>query len=180
MTRTRSSWPLAAAAAVAAIGFAGCAATIRSYVDRTAKFSEYNTYAWGPADSFTTGDPRLDNNAFFRDRLQAAADAQLAAHGFEQTDMESADLLLHYHVNITQRIDATELDQKYGYCEDCQPSVYDAGTLTLDLIDTRTGRLVWRGWAGRSIEGVLDQQDRMEREIDWAVTRILARLPRRL
>lgn len=34
----------------------------------------------------------------------------------------------------------------------------DAGTLTLDLVDARTGRLVWRGWAERSIEGVLDNR----------------------
>jgi len=181
MTRARSVWPLAAAvAAVAAITLAGCAATVRSYVDRRADFTQYRTYAWGPADTFTTGDPRLDNNAFFRDRLQQAADARLTARGFEQTDMESADLLLHYHVNVTQRIDVNELDRQYGYCEDCRASVYDAGTLTLDLIDVRTGRLVWRGWAERSIEGILDRQDWMERRIDEAVARVLERLPRRL
>lgn len=179
MTRHRPMRPLAAAlAALAALALAGCAATVRSYVDRTADFTRYRTYAWGHADTFTTGDPRLDNNAFFRDRLQKAADARFAARGFEQTDAESADLLLHYHVNITQRIDVNEIDEPYGYCDGCGAAVYDAGTLTLDLVDVRTGRLVWRGWADRSVEGVLEKQDWMERRIDEAVARILERLPR--
>jgi hypothetical protein len=181
MMRNRLNWLSATAAAVlGAVVLSGCAATVRSYVDRTAQFAEYRTYAWAPPDRFTTGDPRLDNNTFFRDRLQTAADTQFAARGFEQAEMEGADLLLHYHVNVTQRIDVNEADQKYGYCDDCRAEVYDAGTLTLDLIDARTGRLVWRGWADRSIEGVLDQQEWMERQIDEAVVRILARLPRRL
>jgi len=179
MTRRRPAW-IAATAVAAAIALAGCAATIQSYVDRTADFATYRSYAWGPPDSFTTGDPRLDNNEFFRNRLRNAADTRFAARGFEKADSEAADLLIHYHVNITQRIDVNELDQKYGYCEDCRPSVYDAGTLTFDLIDARSGRLVWRGWAERGIQGVLERQDWMERQIDEAVMRILARLPRRL
>lgn len=179
MIRSRRAWPLAAAA-VATLVLAGCATTVRSYVERGADFSRYRTYGWGPADAFATGDPRLDSNPFFRERLQAAADAQLTTRGLEQSAPDSADLLLHYHVSVTQRIDVNEIDRKYGYCEDCRPDVYDAGTLTLDLVDARTGRLVWRGWAERSIEGVLDKQEWMERQIDEAVARILARLPRRL
>ena len=181
MTRNRLNRLAAtAAAALAVVALSGCAATVRSYVDRTAHFAVYRTYAWAPPDRFTTGDPRLDNNTFFRDRLQAAADAQFASRGFEQREIESADLLLHYHVNITQRIDVNAVDQKYGYCDECRAEVYDAGTLTLDLIDAQTGRLVWRGWAERSIEGVLDKQEWMEQQIDEAVAQILTRLPGRL
>lgn len=180
MTRDQRIWRVAAAA-IAAAALAGCATmNVRSYVARNADFNRYTTYAWGPADVMSTGDPRLDNNTFFRARLQTDVNAGLAARGFEQADAESADLLVHYHMSVTQRIDVNEIDQKYGYCEDCRPSVYDAGTLTLDLVDTRTGRLVWRGWAERSIEGVLEKQEWVERQIDDAVARILARLPRRL
>jgi hypothetical protein len=58
--------------------------------------------------------------------------------------------------------------------------VYDAGTLLIDLVDARTNRLVWRGWAEGSVDGVIDNQEWMEARIDEAVTRILERLPRRL
>jgi hypothetical protein len=179
MTGHHRLWPRAAAGA-AALVLAGCATMgVRSYVQSGADFGRYRTYAWGMEDTFTTGDPRLDNNTFFRNRLRAGVDARLAARGFEQAEAGAADLLLHYHVNITQRIDVNAIDQQYGYCDDCRPAVYDAGTLTLDLIDARTGRLVWRGWSERSIEGVLDRQEWMEGRIDEAVARILERLPQR-
>jgi uncharacterized protein DUF4136 len=58
--------------------------------------------------------------------------------------------------------------------------VYDAGTLFVDLVDTRTNRLVWRGWAEGSVDGVIDNQEWMEQRIDHVVTRILQRLPRGL
>ena len=57
---------------------------------------------------------------------------------------------------------------------------YEAGTLVLDLVDNRTNRLVWRGWAQETVEGVLDNEDEMARQIDEAVTRMMARLPPRL
>lgn len=63
---------------------------------------------------------------------------------------------------------------------DCKPYVYDAGTLLLDFVDARTNKLVWRGWAERGMDGVIDNQEWMEEEIDEVVTRILERLPRRL
>jgi len=180
MTRHRRVLGLAAAA-IAALTLAGCATMhVRSYVGRDADFGRYRTYGWGVEAALPTGDPRLDSNPFFQERLRTAVDTQLAARAFERIDAAEADLLLHYHVSVTQRIDVNLIDQKYGYCEDCRPEVYDAGTLTLDLVDTRTGRLVWRGWAERSIDGMLEEQDWMEQQIDEAVARILARLPRTL
>ena len=60
------------------------------------------------------------------------------------------------------------------------PGWYDAGTLMIDLVDTRTNKLVWRGWAEGSIEGAIDNQDWMERRIGEAVGRIMERLPHNL
>lgn len=168
-----------AAALMAAVMLGGCAAmNVHSYLARGADFTRYRTYAWAPPDAVATGDPRLDNNAFFRDRVQADVDEWLVARGFEKT--ATPDLLLHYHINVTQEIDVNAIDQRYGSCEDCRAEMYDAGTLTLDLVDAGTGRLVWRGWASRSIGRALDRQEWMERQIDHAVARILERLPRRL
>lgn len=112
MTRSQLTLRLAAAGA-AALLLAGCATLhVRSYVQPGADFERYRTYGWGAPDTFTTGDPRLDGNTFFRDRLQAGVDARLASRGLEQADAGAADLLLHYHMNITQRIDVNEIDEK--------------------------------------------------------------------
>ena len=132
------------------------------------------------AGTLSTGDPRLDNNRFFDERVRMQVEKQLARHGFEPTTSATGDLLVHYHASITQRIDIAELDPDGNGDVGRRSEVYDAGTLFIDLIETRTNKLVWRGWAEGSFDGVIDQQAWMEERIDDAVTRILQKLPRGL
>lgn len=174
-----------AAAATAALALAGCAATLKvsSYVERGINFAQYHTYSWdSAADQLVTGDPRLDSNPFFHERVQADVEKQLATRGIEKTASGTPDLLIHYHASIKERLDVTGADQQSGYCrgDDCEAYVYEAGTLLLDLVDTRTNKVVWRGWAEGSVDGMIDNQKWMEAKIDDAVARILAGLPRRL
>jgi hypothetical protein len=173
--------PCLAAVAVSTLVLTSCAPVrVNSYLERGTDFSRYRTYNWGPPDSWTTGDPRLDNNPFFQELVRADVDKQLFGRGFEKTMSETPDLRLHYHASFTQRIDANGIDAEYGGCDKhhCQPYVYEAGTLLLDFVDTRTNRVVWRGWAEGSVDGVIDNQQWLEQRVDEAVRRILARLPR--
>jgi hypothetical protein len=170
-----------AAAALLALAFDSCAPVrINSYVVRGLDFQQYRTYAWGPSDAFSTGDPRLDNNRIVSERVAKSVDQQLASRGFEKRESGVADVLIHMHVRLDQRIESDAIDREYARCEvsDCRPYVYDAGTLLLDFIDTRTNQLAWRGWAEGGFDGVIDNQDWMEARIDDAVAKILARLPR--
>ena len=167
-----------AAAAVAALVVAGCATlNVRSYVERSADFTRYHTYAWEPETSFATGDPRLDNNPFFQERIRLAVERQLGARGYEKTFSPNADLIVHYHASVTQQILSRELDRAYGACDDCRPEVFDAGTLFIDFVDRRAIKVVWRGWAEGAIAGVIDNQSSMEATVDGAVARILERFP---
>jgi Domain of unknown function (DUF4136) len=167
--------------ALSAVALASCASmNVSSYVARGTDLGRYHTYAWGPAAATSTGDPRLDSNPFFEERVQADVEKQLAARGFEKTSSGAPELWLHYHASVTQRVDANSADQKYGYCNECQPYVYDAGTLVVDLVDARTNQLVWRGWAEDSLDGVIDNQRLLETRVDNAVARIMQRLPPRL
>jgi hypothetical protein len=154
---------------------------VSSYVERGYDVSRLQTYAWGPQSAVPTGDPRLDSNPFFDEHVRGAIDVQLAMQGRERTP-RNPDVLVHYHANMTQRIDTKDLDRLAGACErgGCQPEVYDAGTIVIDLVDARTHALVWRGWAEGSMEGVVDDQAWMEARINKAITRILRRLPRLL
>ena len=43
-----------------------------------------HTYDWGPADALPTGDPRLDQNPFFKDHLEGAVEKELATRGFDR------------------------------------------------------------------------------------------------
>ena len=172
-----------AALAVAALSLVGCASmNVSSYVERGSDFAQYRTYGWAPTDAFETGDPRLDANAFFHDRIQSDIEKELATRGFEKSTSGRPDLIVHYHASIHQKIDASGLDQEYGYCakNECSPYVYEAGTLLVDFVDGRTNKLVWRGWAEDTVDGIIDHQQLLERKLDKAVSRILQRLPGRL
>lgn len=170
------------AVTAAALMLAGCAAsmTVSSYVGRGVDFRQYSSYGCAASDRLSTGDLRLDNNPFFDERVHTAVENQLAARGFEKTTSNAPDFLLHYYANVIQEIDFGASDQPYGVCKDCLPSVYESGTLVIDIVDARTKTLAWRGWAEGSFEGVIDDQAWMEEKVDDAVERILARLPRRL
>ena len=174
-----------AAAALSALAFSGCATmTVSSHVERGLDFSQYRTYDWGPADALPTGNPRLDKNPFFRDHVEGAVEKQLAARGFSRPTSGTADLLLHYHASITQRIDVNRVDSGYGYCYggDCETRVIVQGwrACVFDVVDTRTNRVIWRGWAQDSVEDALNNQDTMARKINQAITRMLDRFPREL
>lgn len=60
----------------------------------------------------------------------------------------SADLVLHYHASVNQELDIRTLDRSYGVCTQCSAqSVYEAGTIMLDLVDAKTN-MRWSGAAG--------------------------------
>jgi hypothetical protein len=175
-----SRWLTLVAAGASMLALTSCATmNVSSYVARGVDFTGYRTYAWGPADTVSTGDPRLDNNPFFHERVYAAVEEKLATRRFEKTTSGTPDLLVHFHPSMTQRIEAGALDREYEYCSvgDCRPYVYESGTLVLDFVDPRTNKVIWRGWAERSMDGVVDNQEWMEESIDEAVARILDKLP---
>jgi hypothetical protein len=168
--------------AVAVFTAAGCASmNVSSHIERGVNFSQFVTYDWGPPDNLPVGDPRLDNNPFFNDYLQGAIEKKLAAKGFELATGGDADLLVHYHASVNQRVDVYTADQRYGYCYgNCEPQVvdYDQGTLVIDIVDAKTKKVVWRGWAQDTMTGVIDNQDRLQKQVDEGVTKMMLLLPR--
>ncbi len=167
--------------AAAACLLASCAPLrVNSYVGPQVDPERYRSYAWASADSLSTGDPRLDNNTFFIERVQRAVEEELRLKGLEKARSGEAELTVHYHARIDQRIDSDDVSREAGRCQsgDCRPYVYDAGTLLLDFVDARSNTLVWRGWAEGALLGAIDEQAWMEKAVDTAVTRIMVRFPR--
>lgn len=168
-------------AALGVLALTACATTnIRSYVVRGSDVHQSRSYGWGPADDQATGDPRLDNNRFFQERIEAAVERNLNARGFEKTAPGESDLLIRYYASVEQLVNADGADLPSAVCDDCRPFVFDAGTIVIDLIDARSRRLVWRGWADGDIDGVVNDQAWMEKHVDRAVARILEKLPRKV
>jgi len=169
---------LTLALAAMALVAAGCAPVrVNASLERGMAFTNYTSYTWADDSQFSTGDPRLDNNEFFQHRLQGNVDTVLEQRGLEKVSATNADLVIHYHASISQRIDVNALDRTFGYCQDCHSSIYDAGTITLDFVDAKTNRLVWRGWSEGSLDGI-DNQAMIESRVDESVRKILLQLPR--
>lgn len=170
--------------AVAGFVLSGCATMqVSSHVERGLDFSQYRTFDWGPRDGLPLSDPRLEKDPFFRDEVEGAIEKQMAARGFERSTVSATpDVRIHYHASINQRLDVRD-DSYSGNCDDddvCPGRVieYEAGTLVVDIVDERTDRLIWRGWAQDSVESVLGNRARLSRKIDEGVTRMFERLPR--
>lgn len=172
-----------ASVAFGAVLAAGCATiNVGSYIARDLDFARYQTYDWAPADALPTGDPRLDNNDFFIDQFQGAVEKQLAMKGFARAaEGQAADLLIHYHTSVSWRAEIDALDRSLGYgaAGEYMPAVkaFEEGTLVLDVIDARTKRMVWRGWAEDRFEGAFDTQEGMERTVERAVRELMKRFP---
>jgi hypothetical protein len=171
------------AATAAILILTGCATlTVSSHTDRGLVWSKYKTFDWGPADALPAGDPRLDKDPFFQDRVEGAIEKAMAAHGFERSAASAKpDLLIHYHASISDRLDVDRLDRDYGYCvnANCDSRVthHEAGTLVVDVVDAASNVLIWRGWAQGSVEGVIGNRNRLRRRIDEGVTRMFQTMP---
>lgn len=162
---------------------AGCLTLIpvSSHVDRGADFTRYRTYAWGPADALPLTDARLRDNPFFIDDLHGAIDTELQARGLERATPERADLLVHFHAAVNERVEVPARAERFRECigPDCPATVttFEAGTLVIDILDTFSNSVVWRGWAEHRIEDMLDDPQLVRRRVRDAVHRMMERLP---
>lgn len=99
-------------------------------------------------------------------------------------------MLVQYHASVTQQVKAPDANasacqaaafnqQPMTRLPSCEPYVYDEGTLLVDLVDARTKKLVWRGWAEGGFNGALENQELLEARVDDSISRIFAKLPPR-
>ena len=160
------------ASVLAAGACASATMSVGSHVERGLNFGQYRTYDWAPADAVPAGSPRFEKNAFFEDHFEGAVERQLARKGFERVTSGTPDLLVHYHATLDPRLGRDPIDH-------AQVAYYDMGTLVVDIIDARTSRLVWRGWAQEPMNDVLGDRDRLAQTVSESVTRMMEGLPRR-
>lgn len=119
------------------------------------------TYAWAPVSGVAYGVPApAIVNEIAADRLQAATESALAARGYRRVENPAeADLIIGYRMITAARLDAG-LTAGGGLCEPfCRgrsdyrvnASEKTQGTLVLDLVDRRAGRLVYRAISEKEI-----------------------------
>lgn len=163
----------------------GCSSVYvtRDYDDST-DYSSLETYAWQHVEQPQTGIARIDND-LMDERIRMAVNATLDAKGFKRTDKESADFLVAYFVEYKQRIGGSTIGLGlgtggYGYYGglgyNTTISDYDEGHLTIDIIDAKNGKNIWRGVGSRTTyEG--SNPAKTTKIINDAISRILAKFP---
>lgn len=174
---------IACSVAALAASAAGCLALmpVSSHVERGLDFARYRTYDWAPADALPLTDERLRENPFFVDDVHGAIDTELNRRGLVRATAERADLLVHYHAAVNERLEVTTRPGRFRDCvgDDCRSDVmtYEAGTLVIDLVDASTHRLVWRGWAEHRLEDMLDDPAEVKQRVQSGVRRIFSAFP---
>ena len=80
-------------------------------------------------------------------------------------------------MNIRQRFQVNDPERcTPGDCE-ARLIDYEQGTLVIDVIDTCTDALAWRGWAQDGVQGILENPDRVKRTVNEAVTKMMVLFP---
>jgi len=170
---------------MAAVLISGCSSVMvkRDY-DPSVDFSAWTTYAWQHEQQPKTGRARVDNDLLDR-RIRAAVDAELAAKGFSTVDKADAHFTVAYFVEYKQRLSGNTWVFGVGsWFHDGYGSVgyntaiteYDEAWLTIDLLDGRTSKMLWRGVGVRSTYEDSDPATVTE-IVNKAVKRILSDFP---
>lgn len=107
-------------------------------------------------------DPAIANE-ITADRLRTVTEAALASRGYRQiADPDEADLIVAYTIVMRPETDGKLRSDRAGctlpFCAgpgdySLDTSHYTEGTLVLDLVERRTGRLVWRATSKKRVTG---------------------------
>jgi hypothetical protein len=120
---------------------------VKTQQDWDTDFASYRTYAW--SQGVSARDPSMES------QIHAAVDFELPFKGLKRVEPAgSPDLYVSTYVSVEeeQMIDSGALP---------------AGTLMVDLVDTRSGTLVWRGRANKSVDRQVSETElrKVAREI---------------
>lgn len=176
--KLRGSAAIAAAALLTACGLGVVAgADFTPGID----YATYTGFEWDDPDDRPVGDPRLENNPFFDQRLEAAVAVELAEHGIRQ-NAPGPRLVVHHHVTVRSRVDVYEADAREGYSatrrnESPQVIEFEEGTILVDIADAESREILWRGWAQFDITRALADPTVMERAIQEAVGKMFESFP---
>ena len=174
---------------------AGCASLqVRTDYDASQDFSRFHSFSWleppvltTPSDGVTdVGVNPFAVNSMLDARVRAAVEQELERQGYRLAEPNSEpSFQLQYHVILKEKTRvSTTPGAVYGggywgpgpygvYGGTSQSYDYQQGTLLIDVVDPKTQRIAWRGWAvGPNRDGYYDEE-----RVSKAVQAILGRFP---
>ena len=146
--------------------------------EEDADFSALKTFAWYPRETRIGGDRAAALPPDLPNAVRPMVESTLREKGYAKVAPQSADFLVVYHLSLERRIDTQMLagalsGSEWEMHRPTEHTVeYDEGTLIIDLLDTRSRRLVWSGRSQRRLH-----REARPHEVEESVSRILARFP---
>jgi hypothetical protein len=159
--------------------FAGksSAQQVKTDYDRSADFGQYKTYSW---EHVNTRDP------LFVDRIKNSVNAALAAKGLTQVDSGGDVSIVAMEITRSQQTLNTFYDglgggwgwRRFGgggFGEATTTTeTYKVGTLVVDLFDTKTKKLLWRGTSSDTLS---NNSDKNIKNLDKGVEKMFKQFP---
>lgn len=167
---------------------AGCASTD---FDHATDFSQYRTFAWGKADSKVTN-PEYKSDLINR-KIRAAVESEFEKRGIVRSN-NNPDFIVSFQTITEKKQKQTGSPYYYGFYPfypfsfyrfgygfgypmwgpgPSQLYTYTEGTLIIDITDTVTDELVWRG----TVSGNVDHIAGLQKQLDKAVKAIMKKYP---
>jgi hypothetical protein len=118
------------------------------------------TFAWDQESDRAYGDPRLEGNRFFEDRLHEAIEWELALRGIHPTESAAPDLRVHHHLSLADHQWEQEIAEEGGYA---RTEVFTAkeASVVVHIVDAKSGKDVWVGWAQADVDAAIANPDTM-------------------
>ena len=150
---------------------------VKTDYDRGANFAQYKTYSW---EHVKTKDP------LFVDRIKSAVSAALAARGWTQVESGGDVSIVAIQVTTNQETLNTFYNgfgggwgwRRFGgggFGEATTTTeTYTVGTLVVDLFDSRTKKLLWRG---ASSDTLSNNSDKNIKNLDKGVEKMFRQFP---
>jgi Domain of unknown function (DUF4136) len=145
--------------------------------DRSANFSQYKTYSW---EHVKTQDPLVV------DRIKSSVNAVLAAKGWTEVPSSGDISIMAMEMTHDQQTLETFYDgfgggwgwRHFGFAgigdATTTTETYKVGTLVVDLFDTKTKKLVWRG---SSRDTLSNNSSKNIRTLDKSVDKMFRQFP---
>jgi hypothetical protein len=147
--------------------------------DESYDFSEVRTFAWKASEetSVVASDPLAHS------RIVNSIEHHLTQAGLVEVE-KGADVQVTYHVAVEERthVDTTTFGYEYGdgwysggddmVTSTTRQQSYDYGTLIVDVWDSATKHLVWRGSAGGAL---MTDPEKRGRQIERALRKMVNR-----
>lgn len=155
---------------VVAVVLGACGVPVAVESDPGQRRPGWKTWSWLSRPPVAQGDTTY---AAIDARVRSSLERELAARGFRRVEREKPDFLITYYAAVEKPIRAESVAYAAGGPSQGRAGVdasgaYPQGTLIVDVLDPRTGKLVWRGAGSKVIQPEQDAEQRSARIDDAA------------